>query len=196
MSRLSDSNPPPPVADFVSAPSGRLRSLSPPSLAAFPGNCSKPSQFPGAHSASQFVFSLIYKKKPCLFPARSNFKPTVRLEPPPTVADFVSAPSGHLRSLSVPSMAPFPENCSKPSQFSGAHSASLFKILCPLNKKTAHIFMHGAISEPTVGLEPAPFSRRLRVCSFRASSFAVAALPGGFSWKLLQAFAISRRSLR
>ena len=127
---------------------------------------------------------------------RESVKKHIRLELTPAVADFVSAPSGRLRSLSPPSLAPFPENCSKHSQFPGAHSASWFKILCPLNKKTAHIFMHGAISEPTVGLEPAPFSRRLRVCSFRASSFAVAALPGGFSWKLLQAFAISRRSLR
>ena len=65
--------------------------------------------------------------------------------PPPPVADFVSAPSGRLRSLSVPSMTPFPENCSKPSQFPGAHFASWFKILCPLNKKNAHIFMHGTI---------------------------------------------------
>ena len=67
MSRLSDSNPPPPVADFVSAPSGHLRSLSVPSMAPFPETCSKPSQFPGAHSASQFVFSLIYKKTAHIF---------------------------------------------------------------------------------------------------------------------------------
>ena len=74
-----------------------------------------------------------------------KYEPTVRLEPPPTVADFVSAPSGHLRSLSPPSLAAFPGNCSKPSQFPGAHFASWFKILCPLNKKTAQILMHGTI---------------------------------------------------
>ena len=125
----------PPVADFVSAPSGRLRSLSPPSMAPFPGNCSKPSQFPGAHFASQFVFSLIYKKTAHIFMHGAISEPTVGLEPTPTVADFVSAPSGRLRSLSPPSMAPFPGNCSKPSQFPGAHFASQF-VFSLIYKKT------------------------------------------------------------
>ena len=126
LKNISDSNLPPAVADFVSAPFGRLRSLSPPSLAAFPGNCSKPSQFSGAHFASQFVFSLIYKKTAHIFMHGAISEPTVGLELTPAVADFVSAPSGRLRSLSPPSLAAFPENCSKPSQFPGAHSASWF----------------------------------------------------------------------
>ena len=127
---------PPSVADFVSAPSGHLRSLSPPSLAAFPENCSKPSQFPGAHFASWFkILCPLNKKNRAYFYARYYFKPTVGLEPTPTVADFVSAPSGRLRSLPPPSLAAFPGNCSKPSQFPGAHSASWFKNLYPLNKK-------------------------------------------------------------
>ena len=128
--------PPPPVADFVSAPSGHLRSLSPPSLAAFPGNYSKPSQFPGAHFASWFkILCPLNKKTAHIFMHGAISEPTVGLEPTPTVADFVSAPSGRLRSLSVPSMAPFPENCSKPSQFSGAHFASQF-VFSLIYKKT------------------------------------------------------------
>ena len=55
------------------------------------------------------------------------FEPTVGLELTPPVADFLSAPYGRLRSLSPPSMAAFPEKCSMPSHFSGAHSASWFK---------------------------------------------------------------------
>ena len=137
MSRLSDSNLPPSVADFVSAPSGHLRSLSPPSLAAFPGNCSKPSQFPGAHSASWFkILCPLNKKTAHIFMHGAISEPTVRLEPTPPVADFVSAPSGRLRSLPPPSLAAFPGNCSKPSQFPGAHFASWFKNLYPLNKKS------------------------------------------------------------
>ncbi len=82
LKNISDSNPTPQVADFVSAPSGRLRSLSPPSLAAFPGNCSKPSQFPGAHSASWFkILCPLNKKNRAYFYARYYFKPTVGLEP-------------------------------------------------------------------------------------------------------------------
>ena len=136
MSRLSDSNPPPTVADFVSAPSGHLRSLSPPSLAAFPGNCSKHSQFYGAHFASWFkILCTLNKKTAHIFMHGAISEPTVGLEPTPTVADFVSAPSGRLRSLPPPSLAAFPGNCSKPSQFPGAHSASWFKNLYPLNKK-------------------------------------------------------------
>ena len=119
--------PTPTVADFVSAPSGRLRSLPVPSMAPFPGNCSKPSQFPGAHSASWFkILCPLNKKTAHIFMHGAISEPTVRLEPTPPVADFVSAPFGRLRSLPVPSMAPFPENCSKPSQFPGAHSASWF----------------------------------------------------------------------
>ena len=127
--------PPPTVADFVAAPSGHLRSLSPPSLAAFPGNCSKPSQFSGAHFASQFVFSLIYKKNRAFFLHGQISSRLSDSNLPPSVADFVSAPSGHLRSLSPPSLAAFPGNCSKPSQFPGAHSASQF-VFSLIYKKT------------------------------------------------------------
>ena len=123
-----------------------------------------------------------------------KYEPTVGLEPPPPVADFVSAPSGRLRSLSPPSMAPFPGNCSKPSQFPGAHSASQF-VFSLIYKKTVP-FSCTVKFQADCQTRTDPCSRRLRVCSFRASSFAVAALPGTFSWKLLQAFAISRRSLR
>ena len=125
---------------------------------------------------------------------RESVKKHIRLELTPTVADFVSAPSGRLRSLSVPSMAPFPENCSKHSQFSGAHFASQF-VFSLIYKKTVP-FSCTVKFQADCQTRTDPCSRRLRVCSFRASSFAAAALPGGFSWKLLQAFAISRRSLR
>ena len=76
---------------------------------------------------------------------RESVKKHIRLELTPTVADFVSAPSGHLRSLSPPSLAPFPENCSKHSQFPGAHSASQF-VFSLIYKKNRAFFLHGQIS--------------------------------------------------
>lgn len=93
---------------------------------------------------------------------RESVKKHIRLELTPPVADFVSAPSGRLRSLSPPSLAAFPGNCSKPSQFPGAHSASWFKILCPLNKKTAHIFMHGTILSRLSDLNPPKIEEPLK----------------------------------
>ena len=118
----------------------------------------------------------------------------IRLEPPPAVADFVSSPSGRLRSLSPPSLAAFPGNCSKPSQFPGAHFASQF-VFSLIYKKTVP-FSFTVKFQADCQTRTNPYSRRLRVCSFRASAFAVGAIHGTFSRKLLQAFAISRRSLR
>ena len=43
------------------------------------------------------------------------------LEPLPTVADIVSAPSGRLRSLSCASMRTFPKNAAHLLAFLGAH---------------------------------------------------------------------------
>ena len=124
-----------------------------------------------------------------------KYEPTVGLEPTPTVADFVSAPSGRLRSLPVPSMAPFPENCSKHSQFSGAHFASQF-VFSLIYKKNRAYFYARCYFRADCQTRTNPSSRRLRVCSFRASAFAAGAIHGTFSRKLLQAFAISWRSLR
>ena len=126
----------PTVADFVSAPSGRLRSLSVPSMAPFPENCSKPSQFPGAYFASWFkILCPLNKKTAHIFMHGTILSRLSDSNPPPPVADFVSAPSGRLRSLSPPSLAAFPGNCSKPSQFPGAHFASQF-VFSLIYKKT------------------------------------------------------------
>ena len=125
---------------------------------------------------------------------RESVKKHIRLELPPSVADFVSAPSGHLRSLSPPSLAAFPGNCSKPSQFPGAHSASQF-VFSLIYKKNMP-FSCTVKFQADCQTRTTPSSRRLRVCSFRASSFAAGAIHGTFSRKLLQAFAISWRSLR
>ena len=102
---------------------------------------------------------------------RESVKKHIRLELPPSVADFVSAPSGHLRSLSPPSLAAFPGNCSKPSQFPGAHSASWFKILCPLNKKNRAYFYARYYFKPTVGLEPAQNRRTVKNWAASAGQF-------------------------